>query len=98
MENEIHLKSGTGNSGNWELEETLRLGVRVLCKSSPGPFWIEAIYEFLTHGADPRIDLEACMGISFLGALRSETQVTSNNGLVKSWFGIGNKTVVTKRV
>ena len=85
------------DKGVWKLEQTQTLGVRVLCRSSPGPHWIEAIYQFLAHGADPTIDLEARFGFSFLGALRSETQVTSNQGVMTSWFGIGKRTLVIKK-
>jgi hypothetical protein len=81
---------------NWKLVETRQLRVRVLCKSPPGNAWIEAIYEFLTRGADPTIDLEAGVGLSFLGALKSDTQVYSNKSIMKSWFGIGNQVKVRK--
>jgi hypothetical protein len=81
---------------NWKLIETRQLRVRVICKSSPKNAWIEAIYEFLTRGADPTIDLEASVGLSFLGALRSDTQVYSNKSLMKFWFGIGNQVKVRK--
>lgn len=74
----------------FEIDRNSRLGVTVLCRSLPGTTWVEAMYEFLAHGADPTIDLEASLGISFLGAKRSPTHVKSNKGFVKVWFGIGN--------
>jgi hypothetical protein len=91
------------NNDKWKLKsaplkltETPRLGVTVLCRSLPGTTWVEAMYEFLAHGADPTIDIEASLGISFLGAKRSPTQVKSNKGFVKVWFGIGNNMKVYK--
>jgi hypothetical protein len=91
------------NNDKWKLKsaplkltKTPRLGVTVLCRSLPGTTGVEAMYEFLAHGADPTIDLEASLGISFLGAKRSPTQVKSNKGFVKVWFGIGNNMKVYK--
>jgi hypothetical protein len=81
---------------NLKLIVTRQLRVRVLCRSSPGSAWIEAIYEFLTRGADPTIDLEAGVGLSFFGALKSDTQVYSNKSIMKSWFGIGNQIKIRK--
>jgi hypothetical protein len=74
--------------------ETSRLGVKAVCSASPGPIWIECIYEFLTYGADPSIDLEAHMGLSFLGATKSDIQVVSNKSWAKSRLGIGPSTMV----
>jgi len=70
--------------------ETARLGVRAVCNNGALGFtWIETIYQFLAHGADPRLDLDARIGLSFMGALKSDVQVVSNTGIVKSWLGIG---------
>jgi len=77
--------------------ETSRLGVRALCNNGALGFnWIETIYQFLAYGADPSINLDDRMGLSFMGSLRSDMQVVSNTGLVKSWFGIGDHVKVYK--
>jgi len=74
--------------------ETSRLGVKAVCPASPGPIWIECIYEFLTYGADSTIDLEAHMGLCFLGATKTNVQVVSNKSWTKTWLGIGRSTTV----
>jgi hypothetical protein len=89
--NPLNKYGWIAKSTTLKLTKTPRLGITVLCRSSPGPTWLEAIYEFLAYGADPTIDLETVLGISF------RTQVKANKGLMKAWFGIGNNTMVLRR-